>query len=165
MTPEIKSLAEIWNRGPARVEPDNEEHLRYVFGELLPALNLAIPQIVNIAAMTLGGPTSQSPVAPPAAGGPSPSSATPSAPSTEQSTHILTEILRTADTVEGFDHTAGTVGNIAPSAAILAAPVAGEKPSLEIVQPASKLPKRASAKKRATAPRATPPGTPESVKA
>lgn len=49
MTPNIQKLIDTWNKRPARVEPDNEEHLLYVFTELLPAVRDSMADIANTA--------------------------------------------------------------------------------------------------------------------
>ena len=45
MNQEIQKLIDAWSDLPARVEPDNESDLVYLFGKLLPALVGAMPVI------------------------------------------------------------------------------------------------------------------------
>ena len=45
MNEEIQKLLTVWNEAPARVEPDNESDLVYLFSRLLPAMNAAMPHI------------------------------------------------------------------------------------------------------------------------
>src|ERR1700744_2797491 len=42
---QIQQLLDVWGERPPRVEPDDLDHLSYVFGRLLPALRDAIPEI------------------------------------------------------------------------------------------------------------------------
>lgn len=44
----IQKLVELWNARPLRVEPDNDDHLIYVFTGLLPALREAMSGIVEM---------------------------------------------------------------------------------------------------------------------
>lgn len=58
---EINKLIELWNARPQRAEPDNEEHLLYIFTGLLPALRNAMPRIVSLVQVPVAIPASDPP--------------------------------------------------------------------------------------------------------
>jgi hypothetical protein len=137
---EIEKLIELWNARPSRVEPDNEEHLLYLFTGLLPALRDAMPKIVEM-------------VAPPATG--SPNTDLPPAPAPESSSHNPVQTPNTAGSGEGSGPTADNGGKPAASPAIVA----------ETANDAAKRPgaaKRARTTK-ARKPVAAPPGQPQGI--
>lgn len=110
--PEIEKLIALWNARPPRVEPDNEDHLLYIFTGLLPALRRAMPEIVELMKQT-----------PPATV--RPSTDLPPAPGPAPSSHSPVQTPNTAGNAEGFGQTADNAGRSAASPASGGATVTG----------------------------------------
>jgi hypothetical protein len=146
---DIQKLIELWNARPTRVEPNNEDHLLYIFTGLLPALRDAMPKIVEM-------------VEQPARATGVPNTDLPPAPAPEPSIHIQAPIQNTAGNGEVFGPTVDNVGKPVSSPAIVAEIancVATKRPE------ASKRARPAKARKPVAAPPEQSQKTAETAKA
>lgn len=142
---EIKKLIELWNARPQRAEPDNEQHLLYLFTGLLPALRDAMPRIVELIEL-------QASVAP--------NTDLPPAPAPEPSTHNPTQIPSTDGNVvtSGPATDSGDMCESSPASVGETEPAASPTSSGP-----GKRAKTTRARKPAAAPHAQPQGTAATV--
>jgi hypothetical protein len=141
----INTLLEVWEKRPPKVDPDEQQHLLYIFGNLLPALRDAVPDIkIANAVMVTSQARSQERT-------PAPSTEIPAetSPALERSSHIRTENPSGGDTVGAQGCISGSENK--PGAA-------GDTPAeTPVAQTADATPrKRASRKKHASVPPAEP---------
>jgi len=145
---EIKKLIELWNARPPRVEPDDDEHLIYIFTGLLPALREAMPRIVEL-------------IEQPAIG--CPNTDLPPTPAPESNIHTQVQTLNMADSVEASDPTADTGDKPASSPASAVENTGGGAATKRLG--ASRRARTARAKKHAADPPRQPQETGETATA